>query len=108
MRTQFFACSDSYVRDVQQYGACAPQQCGRFVIDTSVTNAEVDRLLEMAKTGMALGGSSGGASILDLHSGALSKGEAFVNVYKMTAKGRRLFSAEALELYAVSKMCSVC
>lgn len=102
LRTQLFPCSDTYLRDIRQYPDCEPRQCGRFVIDTSVDKNEVDTLLDMVKTGMSLGGSSGGASILDLHSGALSKGEAFVNVYKIIAKGQQLFTAESLELYRVS------
>jgi hypothetical protein len=32
---------------------------------------------------MALGGSQGGATILDLHSGALSQGKNFVNIYHL-------------------------
>jgi hypothetical protein len=34
---------------------------------------ESHRLLSIAKKGLVKGGSNGGASILDLHSGALSK-----------------------------------
>ncbi|WAQ96774.1 OGFD3-like protein [Mya arenaria] len=36
----------------------------------------------VAKRGLAYGGSNGGASILDLHSGALSKNDKFINVYR--------------------------
>lgn len=60
-----------------------PERCGRVVSDTIVTNNEVENLLNVAKAGFALGGSQGGASILDLHSGALSHGQNFVNFYKL-------------------------
>jgi hypothetical protein len=48
-----------------------------------VSGIEADALLSIAKRGMALGGSEGGATILDLHSGALSQGRNFVNVYHL-------------------------
>jgi hypothetical protein len=38
--------------------------------------------LKNKKKGLSKGGSDGGASIVDLHSGALSKGPHFVNLYK--------------------------
>lgn len=44
---------------------------------------EVELLLEMASNIIDLAGSSGGASILDIHSGALSYGDKFLNVYQM-------------------------
>ena len=53
-----------------------------MVLDTIVDERDAHGLLDIAKKGLAKGGSSGGASILDLHSGALSKGEQFVNLYK--------------------------
>ena len=62
--------------------ACLPAKCGRMVTDTVVTEREGHALLALAKKGLEKGGSDGGASILDLHSGALSKGQNFVNVYK--------------------------
>ena len=39
-------------------------------------------------TGLAKGGGNGGASILDLHSGALSHGDSFVNLYRRSVGGR--------------------
>ncbi len=62
---------------------CLPQRCGRFVADDLVSERDAHDLLQLAKRGLAKGGSEGGASILDLHSGALSKGQNFVNIYKM-------------------------
>ena len=52
---------------------CVPTKCGRAVLDNVVNTQEADALLALAKKGFAKGGGSGGASILDLHSGALSK-----------------------------------
>ena len=50
-----------------------PTKCGRAVLDNVVSEKESDQLLALAKKGFAKGGGSGGASILDLHSGAISK-----------------------------------
>lgn len=53
-----------------------------------MTDQEADLLLALAKRGLTFGGSNGGVSILDLHSGALSQGDVFVNIYKLPeAKG---------------------
>ena len=52
---------------------CVPTKCGRAVLDNVVSDKESDALLSLAKKGFAKGGGNGGASILDLHSGALSK-----------------------------------
>ena len=52
---------------------CVPTKCGRAVLDNVVSTKESDQLLELAKKGFAKGGGNGGASILDLHSGAISK-----------------------------------
>ena len=59
-----------------------PSRCGRAVNDGLIEDSESHKLLSLAKKGLAKGGSTGGASILDLHSGALSSGDKFVNVYK--------------------------
>jgi hypothetical protein len=55
------------------------------VSDKLVSGSESDALLSIAKRGMALGGSQGGATILDLHSGALSQGKNFVNIYRLNS-----------------------
>jgi len=52
------------------------------VTDTLISEDEALSLLKIAKKGFSYGGSDGGASILDLHSGALSKGTDFINLYK--------------------------
>lgn len=75
---------------------CLPAKCGRMVSDSVVDERDAHGLLEIAKKGLAKGGSSGGASILDLHSGALSKGSNFVNLYKLHPD---LFTKDDFELY---------
>ncbi|KAK6638548.1 hypothetical protein RUM43_006815 [Polyplax serrata] len=76
-------CSDSYQFELSKFKGCTPKVCGRLVSDAIITSEEADTLINLAKTGIALGGSDGGASILDLHSGALSHGQNFVNFFKL-------------------------
>lgn len=52
--------------------------------------------------GFALGGSSGGASILDLHSGALSFGEKFVNIHSIELS-KKIFNSADLAVYKIVK-----
>ncbi|XP_066250554.1 2-oxoglutarate and iron-dependent oxygenase domain-containing protein 3-like [Euwallacea similis] len=75
-------CDKSYMDEIKQYTGCIPRKCGRFISDRIITEYEADILLWLAKRGMSLGGSNGGATIMDLHSGALSYGENFINFYK--------------------------
>ncbi|XP_014386733.1 PREDICTED: 2-oxoglutarate and iron-dependent oxygenase domain-containing protein 3, partial [Myotis brandtii] len=54
----------------------------------------------IAEKGLSLGGSDGGASILDLHSGALSVGKHFVNLYRYFGdKVENIFSEEDFQVY---------
>lgn len=76
-------CSDDYKEDRKQFQECAPHHCGRGVMDKLISQKEAETLLNVAKSGLAYGGSNGGASILDLHTGALSKGSSFINIYKL-------------------------
>lgn len=57
--------------------------CGRLVLDDFASADEVDAMLALARRGMALGGGAGGPTILDLHSGALSRGDKFVDVWAL-------------------------
>ena len=63
------------------FTGCKIKQCGRFVVDGLFSEDQINTLLGIFQKGLEFGSSSGGASILDLHSGALSKGERFINVY---------------------------
>ncbi|XP_077980515.1 2-oxoglutarate and iron-dependent oxygenase domain-containing protein 3-like [Glandiceps talaboti] len=74
-------CSKEY-DDYKRIRGCTPVRCGRVVMDGVVSESEARGLLNIAKKGLSYGGSDGGASILDLHSGALSKGSSFINLYK--------------------------
>ncbi|XP_063627103.1 2-oxoglutarate and iron-dependent oxygenase domain-containing protein 3-like [Cydia splendana] len=82
-RGQVVECSKSYMKEVDIYDGCFPKYCKRFVTDMVVSDVEANKLLAIAKKGLRHGGSTGGASILDLHSGAMSKGQYFVNFYKI-------------------------
>lgn len=96
-------CSPSYIKDLDKYEGCFPKECKRFVTDKVISVREADELLAIAKKGLNLGGSSGGASILDLHSGALSKGQKFINIYKHEA-AKNLFDQNDFSIYRVSQL----
>ncbi|KAK2151407.1 hypothetical protein LSH36_364g02050 [Paralvinella palmiformis] len=81
-RVRTVSCSDDYVKEREKFPVCVPKWCGRIVMDNIVSKTEAQQLLRMAKAGLGLGGSHGGASILDIHSGALSKGDKFVDVFR--------------------------
>ncbi|XP_065078365.1 2-oxoglutarate and iron-dependent oxygenase domain-containing protein 3-like [Ochlerotatus camptorhynchus] len=98
LRTQKLDCSTLYFEEIAKYAGCIPAHCGRFVSDKIVGPAEVDILLNLAKSGFRFGRSSGGASILDLHSGALSKDTQFINIYKIP-EAKQIFSAEHINTY---------
>lgn len=83
LRIQKFECSKSYKAEIRRYPNCVPKKCGRFVSDQLVEEKEVDTLLNLARTILSMAGSSGGASILNLHTGALSYKEQFVNAYRV-------------------------
>ncbi|KAG5885208.1 hypothetical protein JTB14_012231 [Gonioctena quinquepunctata] len=80
-RGQHVECSSEYLEDIKQYEGCIPNKCGRYISDKIVTANEADLLLRLAIKVMTMGGSSGGATIMDLHSGALSYKDKFINVY---------------------------
>ncbi|TRY69063.1 hypothetical protein TCAL_04139 [Tigriopus californicus] len=97
-RYQNSVCTPSYRQDIEKVGSkdCLPRKCGRVIMDDLLQESETEAILALAKKGLAQGGSSGGASILDLHSGALSQGEAFINVYKVYPD---LFTRSEFEVY---------
>lgn len=100
IRAQDLDCDIDYLNEVTEFAGCVPKKCGRFVTDSLVTKDDVTLLLGLAKHGYQFGGGSGGASILDLHSGALSKGDSFVNIYKI-AEARGFLDEKALIAYKV-------
>lgn len=96
------SCSEDYAEELKQFRGCTPRKCGRMVSDSLIRPSEVAALRNIAERGLALGGSSGGASILDLHSGALSQGNAFVNIYKLETS-RKIFTGEDFRIYSYVK-----
>ena len=82
-------CTPSRVRALQRGCGAAAARCGRMVVDNFASASEVDAMLAIAARGMALGGGAGGPTILDLQSGALSRGDKFVDVWMMFNLTRR-------------------
>lgn len=101
IRSQDLDCDLDYLSEVAEFTACVPKKCGRFVTDSLTTKDDVSLLLDLAKQGLAFGGGAGGASILDLHSGALSKGDSFINIYKI-AEAKGFLNEKALLAYKVN------
>ncbi|KAG9267830.1 2-oxoglutarate and iron-dependent oxygenase domain-containing protein 3 [Astyanax mexicanus] len=92
-------CSEDY-ENHKRFPGCTPTKCGRAVTDSVVTKEEAQVLKRLAERGLALGGSDGGASILDLHSGALSMGKKFVNIYRYFSNQiSEVFTEEDFKLY---------
>lgn len=101
-RGQTFDCDSEYTKDIEVFPNCVPKTCGRYVTDKLVTEMEALTLLDMAKKGFAFGGSSGGASILDIHSGALSYKDKFVNMHTIK-EANNLFNPEFINTYKTVK-----
>lgn len=95
-------CSTEYTQEVVKYEGCIPRDCKRFVTDEVVSEREAEDLLRIAQKGLKHGGSYGGASILDLHSGALSKGQHFINIYKLKEM-KHLFTQNDFNVFKVVK-----
>ncbi|XP_064006959.1 2-oxoglutarate and iron-dependent oxygenase domain-containing protein 3 isoform X2 [Pogoniulus pusillus] len=92
-------CSEDYDSQ-KRFEGCTPRKCGRGVTDAIITKEEAERIRRIAERGLSLGGSEGGASILDLHSGALSLGKHFVNLYRYFGdKIQDIFTEEDFALY---------
>lgn len=84
------------------FKSCTPTAvCGRAVRDDLVSQNEVDTLKSIAKKSFEHGQSNGGASIFDIHSGALSMGDKFVNIYKYVEQSelRKIFTKKDLQTY---------
>ncbi|XP_078510777.1 2-oxoglutarate and iron-dependent oxygenase domain-containing protein 3 isoform X2 [Lissotriton helveticus] len=92
-------CSEDYDNH-KRFAGCTPTKCGRALSDALITIEEAKTIQRLAERGLALGGSDGGASILDLHSGALSMGTHFVNMYRYFGDAiKDVFSEEDFQLY---------
>ncbi|XP_061472366.1 2-oxoglutarate and iron-dependent oxygenase domain-containing protein 3 isoform X2 [Rhineura floridana] len=92
-------CSEDYDSH-KRFEGCTPRKCGRGITDAIISREEAERIHRIAERGLSLGGSDGGASILDLHSGALSLGKHFVNMYRYFGdKIHDTFTEEDFQLY---------
>jgi Rps23 Pro-64 3,4-dihydroxylase Tpa1-like proline 4-hydroxylase len=84
--------------------SCSPHdthRCGRMVVDNFASAEEVAALQAIAEHGMQLGGGSGGPTILDLVSGALSYGDKFIDVWAAfdDTKGVRAYRRSELQVF---------
>lgn len=102
LRGHVVICSSDYEQELSAYPQCFPKHCGRYISDKIVSESEMNILLNLAKEGIALGGSDGGASILDLHSGALSYGTKFINIYSLE-ESKGIFTKGNLAVYKTVK-----
>ncbi|XP_029456231.1 2-oxoglutarate and iron-dependent oxygenase domain-containing protein 3 isoform X2 [Rhinatrema bivittatum] len=92
-------CSEDY-NNHKRFPGCTPRMCGRAVTDAIISREEAKKIQRVAEKGLSLGGSDGGASILDLHSGTLSMGKYFVNMYRYFGDTvKDIFSEEDFQLY---------
>ncbi|XP_061867028.1 2-oxoglutarate and iron-dependent oxygenase domain-containing protein 3 isoform X2 [Colius striatus] len=105
LQDKFFEipCSEDYDSH-KRFEGCTPRKCGRGVTDAVITREEAGRIRRIAERGLSLGGSDGGASILDLHSGALSMGKHFVNLYsdvrqRIQQKIAQVFGISSASMY---------
>ncbi|XP_042304064.1 2-oxoglutarate and iron-dependent oxygenase domain-containing protein 3 isoform X2 [Sceloporus undulatus] len=93
------SCSEDYDSH-KRFEGCTPRKCGRGITDAIINREEAEKIRRIAERGLSLGGSDGGASILDLHSGALSLGKHFVNMYRYFGdKIHDIFTEEDFQLY---------
>ncbi|XP_066921377.1 2-oxoglutarate and iron-dependent oxygenase domain-containing protein 3-like [Clytia hemisphaerica] len=88
-------CSNDYGKSFKN---CKPKKCGRAVRDNLFTLEDIKHMREIAIKGMQYGGGNGGATILDLHSGALSKGDKFINLH--AASESSVFNKSDFEVYS--------
>lgn len=86
-------CSNDYDK---KFTECSPKFCGRAVQDDLFDEVELKTMKGIAEKGMKYGGGSGGATILDLHTGALSYKDKFINIYKVE---KNLFSPADKDTY---------
>ena len=87
-------CSKDYDK---KFTGCYPKTCGRVIEDGIFSLDDVTTMKRIAEKGMQYGGGSGGATILDLHSGALSFKDKFVNIYKLN---KDVFTHEDFKAYS--------
>lgn len=75
-------------------------RCFRVVQDNFLSSSEVLSLLHLFNTSLSLtGGGSGPVSVIDFHSGAISKGSAFVDLIAVMRHTQRVFNRSDLLIY---------
>ena len=67
------------------FSSCSPRKCARIVVHDFLSPHQVSQLILLVKKVLRRGSSLGGVSIFDLHSGAISKGDKFINIYSIHA-----------------------
>jgi len=88
------SCSNDYGK---AFKSCRPKKCGRVVRDGLFLQTDLKHMRDIAEKGMKHGGGKGGATILDLHSGALSYGDQFINLH---AANKKVFNTSDFEVYS--------
>lgn len=94
LRAQNVECATDYLNEISQFTTCIPNKCGRFVSDSLVTEKEATTLLSLMKRAAEYGGGNGGVTILDVHTGTLSKDSGFVNIHKLVNTNEFVGEAE--------------
>lgn len=89
-------CSNDYGNSFKN---CKPKKCGRAVRDDLFSSKDLKHMREIVEKGMKHGGGNGGATILDLHSGALSYGDKFINLHAL----KTVFNQSDFEVYSKIK-----
>lgn len=85
-------------RSHDQIPNCSPTFCGRVARDYFTSREQCQSLIELAEYAMKFGGGSGGATILDFPSGALSKGSQFISLYQLMKQNEEQLPAESVSV----------
>ncbi|RXG53668.1 2-oxoglutarate and iron-dependent oxygenase domain-containing protein 3 [Armadillidium vulgare] len=96
-----FDCSLDFTRQLKNFKGCIPKMCGRFVADTLISLHEAQALAVIVQKGLSIAGPRGTEaeySTMDIHSGALTKGNAFINIYEMD-KSHKVITSEDVKIY---------
>ena len=101
LKVENVSCSSDYKKHPIFAGCTPTKVCGRGVRDGLISKEDALILIDLLLRGMEYGGSSGGASILDLHSGALSQKNNFVNIYKFVEREKlaEIFTEKSMKVY---------
>lgn len=90
------SCSNDYGKSFKN---CRPKKCGQAIRDDLFSSEDLKHMREIVEKGMKHGGGNGGATILDLHSGALSYGDKFINLHAI----KTVFNNSDFEVYSKIK-----